>query len=106
VCDYAVEVPAGTSHVNVMATSFSRATIKINGTPGNMSCVDIRGTTSIAITLEEGGAVVSTYTLVPKMLATGAANAEVIMHEKPAVAAAPVHGHSHDGGKTEWCVRV
>eukprot|EP00227_Mantoniella_beaufortii_P003676 CAMPEP_0197617012 /NCGR_PEP_ID=MMETSP1326-20131121/60820_1 /TAXON_ID=1155430 /ORGANISM="Genus nov. species nov., Strain RCC2288" /LENGTH=267 /DNA_ID=CAMNT_0043185901 /DNA_START=49 /DNA_END=853 /DNA_ORIENTATION=- len=96
---YSVEVPAGTSHINVMATSFSRAVVKINGQPGNMALVALG---PIAITLEEGGAVVGAYTLSPKVLATGAHDAEVIMHEKApvvsadAAAAAPQsHGHAH-----------
>ena len=122
---YAVEVPPGTTHVNVMASSFSRATVKVNGMPGNMACVDVRGGGKIAITLEENGAVVGGYELTPTAV-EGHHHTETIMHEKApvagseaaahvhthggvactadhgeaAAAAEPAHGHSHDGGKT------
>ena len=100
VTDYAVDVPAGTTHVNVMATSFSGAAIKIANTPGNMNCVDIRGgVASIAITLELDGAVAATYTLRPNVTAAQAADARVVMHEKPPVEAddAAPHAHTHNG---------
>lgn len=99
VAEYTVEVPPGTTHVNVMATSFSQATVKINGTPGNMSCVDIRGLAKIAVTLEERGTVVGGYALAPVVVEGGAAEAEVIMHEKPPVegADAAPHVHTHGG---------
>ena len=70
-----------------MATSFSSATVKINGIIGNMSVTDIRGVASVAITLEENGAVVSTYTLTPQLTANETAG-EVVMHDKPKVGAA------------------
>ena len=57
VTEYVVDVPAGTTHVNVMATSFSGASVKIADVPGNMCCVDIRGGVSaVPITLELNGA--------------------------------------------------
>ena len=131
VTEYVVDVPAGTTHVNVMATSFSGASVKIADVPGNMCCVDIRGGVSaVPITLELNGAVAATYVLRPNVTADTAADARVVMHEKPPVAPedAPAHvhmhggvpctadhgedgedghdhshkhGHSHDGGKTE-----
>ena len=103
VTDYAVDVPAGTTHVNVMATSFSGAAIKIANTPGNMNCVDIRGgVASIAITLELDGAVAATYTLRPNVTAAQAADARVVMHEKPPVEAddAAPHAHTHNARKS------
>jgi hypothetical protein len=95
---YAVEVPPGTTHINVMASSFSRATVKINGTPGNMACVDIRGVPQIAITLEENGVEVGSYALTPAAVA-GHHHTETIMHEKPPVAGseAAAHVHTHGG---------
>ena len=131
VTEYVVDVPAGTTHVNVMATSFSGAAVKIADVPGNMCCVDIRGgVAAVAITLELNGAVAATYVVRPNVTADAAPDARVVMHEKPPVAPedAPAHvhmhggvpctadhgedgehghghshkhGHSHDGGKTE-----
>ena len=93
-----MDLPAGTTHVNVMATSFSGATIKIGGTPGNMNSIDIRGgLSSITITLEQAGAVASTYTLSPNVTRAEAVDASVVMHEKPPAAAdESVHAHHHN----------
>lgn len=67
-----------------------------------MSSVDIRSgaaAAKIEVTLEENGAVVGSYGLVPKVSAEGSADAEVIMHEKPTVegADAAPHVHTHGG---------
>ena len=100
VTEYVVDVPAGTTHVNVMATSFSGASVKIADVPGNMCCVDIRGGVSaVPITLELNGAVAATYVLRPNVTADTAADARVVMHEKPPVAPedAPAHVHMHGG---------
>ena len=121
---YDVEVPAGTSHVVVAATSFAAA-VKINGRPGNMSSVDVRpdtGVASVVVTLESPpGVVVNEYVLTPKFSAAAADDAVEVKFEKPPVDPADAaphththggvpctadhshdgHGHSHDGGKTE-----
>ena len=121
---YDVEVPAGTSHVVIAATSFAAA-VKINGRPGNMSSVDVRpdaGVASVVVTLESSpGVVVNEYVLTPKFSAAAADDAVEVKFEKPAVDPADAaphththggvpctadhsqddHGHSHDGGKTQ-----
>jgi hypothetical protein len=121
---YDVLVPIGTTHLNIMATSFSRASVKIDGHPGNMAVVAVKDGAAVSVTLHDGAdgdGVVATYVLTAK--ASGdASGAVTILHEKPPVAAddaAPhthmhggvactadhskdgdAHGHSHDGGKT------
>ena len=49
---YDVVVPKGTTHVSVGATSFA-ASVKINGTPGNMLSVDITSGAAVSIVLEK-----------------------------------------------------
>ena len=121
---YDVEVPAGTSHVVIAATSFAAA-VKINGRPGNMSSVDVRpdaGVASVVVTLESSPvSSFNEYVLTPKFSAAAADDAVEVKFEKPAVDPADAaphththggvpctadhsqddHGHSHDGGKTQ-----
>ena len=64
-----------------------------------MNSIDIRGgLSSITITLEQAGAVASTYTLSPNVTRAEAVDASVVMHEKPPAAAdESVHAHHHNG---------
>ena len=117
---YDVVVPKGTTHVSIGATSFA-ASVKINGTPGNMLSVDIRAGAAVSIVLEKpAGEKVNEYVLTPKISDTAGDVTEVKFEKAPVPAAdaAPhthshggvactadhsqdAHGHSHDGGKTE-----
>ena len=101
VTSYEIVCPKGTTHVSIGATSFAAAVV-INGTPGNMSSVDIRhgsGAAAIVISLEKpAGMVVNQYTLVAK-ISDADADATQVLFEKapvPATDAAP-HAHSHGG---------
>ena len=117
---YDVVVPKGTTHVSVGATSFA-ASVKINGTPGNMLSVDIRNGAAVSIVLEKpAGEKVNEYVLTPRISDSAGETTEV-KFEKPPVPAADAaphthshggvpctadhsqdaHGHSHDGGKTQ-----
>ena len=52
---YALKVPKGTTHVGVMATSFSGCTLKINDVIGNMSVVELTkvAKNTVKVTLHE-----------------------------------------------------
>lgn len=117
---YDVVVPKGTTHVSVGATSFA-ASVKINGTPGNMLSVDITSGAAVSIVLEKpAGEKVNEYVLTPRISDSAGDVTEVKFEKAPAPAAdaAPhahshggvpctadhsqdAHGHSHDGGKTQ-----
>ena len=117
---YDVVVPKGTTHVSVGATSFA-ASVKINGTPGNMLSVDITSGAAVSIVLEKpAGEKVNEYVLTPRISDSAGDVTEVKFEKPPAPAAdaAPhahshggvpctadhsqdAHGHSHDGGKTQ-----
>ena len=115
---YDVVVPKGTTHVSVGATSFA-ASVKINGTPGNMLSVDIRNGAAVSIVLEKpAGEKVNEYVLTPRISDSAGETTEVKFEKPPAADAAPhthshggvpctadhsqdAHGHSHDGGKTQ-----
>ena len=117
---YDVVVPKGATHVSIGATSFA-ASVKINGTPGNMLSVDIRSGAAVSIVLEKpAGEKVNEYVLTPRISDSAGDVTEVKFEKAPAPAAeaAPhahshggvpctadhsqdAHGHSHDGGKTQ-----
>jgi hypothetical protein len=116
---YQLVVPRGTTHVSIGATSFA-ASVKINGTPGNMLSVDIRNGAAVSIVLETAGATVNEYRLTPEISEDAGETTEVTFEKPPVPAtdAAPhahshggepctadhgdvSHGHSHDGGKTQ-----
>jgi hypothetical protein len=99
---YAVTVPKGTTHVGVMATSFSGCALKINDTNGNMSVVELsQAKNAIKVTLHEtadADEAKTTYEIRVHVSEETAKDGEVVMKEKEVPEDQKVvHTHSHDG---------
>ncbi len=97
---YALKVPKGTTHVGVMATSFSGCTLKINDVIGNMSVVELStAKNAVKVTLHESdnGESKATYEIQVDVSEEEAKGGEVVMKEKDVPEDQKVHAHSHDG---------
>ena len=97
---YALKVPKGTTHVGVMATSFSGCTLKINDVIGNMSVVELStAKNAVKVTLHESdnGESKATYEIQVDVSEEEAQGGEVVMKEKDVPEDQKVHAHSHDG---------
>ena len=100
---YALKVPKGTTHVGVMATSFSGCTLKINDVIGNMSVVKLTkvAKNTVKVTLHESndGESKATYKIQVDVSEEEAKDGEVVMKEKgvPEDKKVHAHPHSHDG---------
>ena len=79
---YALKVPKGTTHVGVMATSFSGCTLKINDVIGNMSVVELtkvaKNTVKVSLHESNDGESKATY----KIQVDVSEDGEVVMKEK------------------------
>ena len=98
---YTLKVPKGTTHVGVMATSFSGCTLKINDVIGNMSVVELSkvAKNAVKVTLHESddGESKATYEIQVDVSEEEAKDGEVVMKEKEVPEDKKVHAHSHDG---------
>ena len=98
---YAIEIPSGATHVNVMASTFAPGvSVSIDGTPGNMALRPATAGKAISVTLVKAadGATATEYELVPQVVADMSNDGEIVMKEKPKVEDDEAeHGHSHDG---------
>ena len=98
---YALTVPKGTTHVGVMATSFSGRALKINDVNGNMSVVELisEAKNTIKVTLHNNeGEVETSYEIQVNVSEEAAKDGEVVMKEKEVPKdTKAVHAHSHDG---------
>ena len=105
--EYVVCVPKDTTHVGIMATSFSGSKMRMNGTKGNMSVVKIEDGSKISISLHESdeneAEALKTYHVQVKISEETAIaddkKTEVVMKEKEKFPGqeAHAHTHSHDG---------
>lgn len=100
---YALKVPKGTTHVGVMATSFSGCTLKINDVIGNMSVVELtkvaKNTVKVTVHESNDGESKATYKIQVDVSEEEAKDGEVVMKEKGVPEDKKVHAHlhSHDG---------
>ena len=100
---YALKVPKGTTHVGVMATSFSGCTLKINDVIGNMSVVELtkvaKNTVKVSLHESNDGESKATYKIQVDVSEEEAKDGEVVMKEKGVPEDKKVHAHlhSHDG---------
>ena len=98
---YALTVPKGTTHVVVMATSFSGRALKMNDVNGNMSVVELisEAKNTIKVTLHSNeGEVETSYEIQVNVSEEAAKDGEVVMKEKEVPKnTEAVHAHSHDG---------
>jgi len=111
VFDYDVRVPNGTTHVAVMATTFSQCKVKINSYNGNMNTIDIRGGADddeknvIRVSIHEQDESESLCTYVIKVSVSSddddttfdEGKSTIVLNEKEVPTNAQVHSHSHDG---------
>ena len=111
VFDYDVRVPKGTTHVAVMATTFSQCKVKINSYNGNMNTIDIRGGADddeknvIRVSIHEQDESESLCTYVIKVSVSSddddttfdEGKSTIVLNEKEVPTNAQVHSHSHDG---------
>lgn len=96
-------MPKGTTHVGVMATSFSGCTLKINDVIGNMSVVELtkvaKNTVKVSLHESNDGESKATYKIQVDVSEEEAKDGEVVMKEKGVPEDKKVHAHlhSHDG---------
>ena len=96
---YALKVPKGTTHVGVMATSFSGCTLKINDVIGNMSVVELtkvaKNTVKVSLHESNDGESKATYKIQVDVSEEEAKDGEVVMKEKGVPEDKKVHAHLH-----------